>query len=174
MPKPNIKTAPDWVQRRIAMVRETDSVIRAIWSDQTFNVPAAGVLAAIQTATQLGYSWPVEDVPTPATRELRELEKAAVAGVVGAGAVAKFRVQNSFHLRYEASCVRKAQSLERWASEPSAAELAEAERPERERRELDAAIEQRAGELAENAEAKRLASVKAKAREQAQKEIEHV
>lgn len=167
MPKPDHKTAPEWVQRRIQMVRETDSILRATASDQTFSVPAAGLLAAIQTAQQLGYAWPVEDVPTPVTHQLRELERTDDVAAIGT-----FRLHNSFHLDYETRCVRKAKALVQWASEPSAAEVAEAERPERERREREAAIERRTAELAESAEVKRLASVKAKAREQAQKEIE--
>jgi hypothetical protein len=167
MPKPHYKTAPEHVQRRIQMVRETDAVQRAIGGDQTFNVPAAGVLSAMQVAHLNGYAWPVEDVPTPITQLLREHERAG-----DLVALANFRVRNSFGLDYEERCLRKARALERWAAEPSAAELAEAERPVREARAREAAVERRTAELAEAAEAKRVAGVKSKAREQAQKEIE--
>jgi hypothetical protein len=167
MPKPNYKTAPDYLLRRMQMVRETDSILRASGGDQTFNVPAAGVFSAMQVAHLAGYAWPIEDVPTPVTNLLHELEKTS-----DGAAVANFRVRNSFALDYETRCVRKAQSLEKWAAEPSAAEVAEAERPAREAREREATIERRTAELAEVAEAKRVAGVKTKAREQAQKELE--
>jgi hypothetical protein len=167
MPKPHFSTAPEHVQRRMQMVRETDSILRASGGDQTFNVPAAGVFSAMQVAHLAGYAWPIEDVPTPVTNALRELEKSR-----DGAAVANFRVRNSFALNYEDRCVLKARALEHWAAEPSAAEVAEAERPAREAQQREAAIERRTGELAEVAEAKRLAGMRSKAREQAQKEIE--
>ena len=162
MPKQHFSEAPADV--RLGMDRWQRET-RMESTGGSFDVQAVGFENAMTYAYRRGYDVRPEDVPTPATDRVHRFEGSAV----DLAAIKRVLV---FELKYEERCLRLAHSKRAWAALPSEAELAEARRVERERLQTAQQLEQRTNELADAAEAKRVAGVKAKAREQASRELE--
>lgn len=135
MPKPTIDTAPDNIRRNLQRARQHYSIFPGGQVCQ-----AAGVLEAIKLANTHGFHWPAAAVPTPAHDKLKQLETEGKA-------YGEERAALSLELDYERRCLVRAQSMERWASEPSAAELAAVAAAERAEQAKAAAVEQRAAEI---------------------------
>jgi hypothetical protein len=162
MPKPHHKTAAPEFQ---AQFDRWKLDTRLDTARGFVNSPAVGVLRMVEAIFARGFDITPDEIPTPAHDRLAEYQ-GDLAGL------AQLRLALGVELDLERRAKHMAESRRGWAAAPSEAELAEQRRLERVKVAQEAALEQRTAGLAESAEAKRLAGVRAKAREQAQKEIE--
>jgi len=127
-------------------------------------VSAVGTWNWIQSCRSRGYSVRVEEVPTPALDRIATFTGSQLELV-------SLRRLLAIETDYETRCIRLIESLALWTAAPSAEEAADLARSERVQLEAERALEARTDELAGAVENKRLAAVRAKALEQATREL---
>lgn len=161
MPKPNISEAPSWIQERYERAGADTSITNLDGSLQT--VAAVRHERMMNIAFNAGYD--TDPPPMPCTDRLAELSIADPAEC------ARYRRRSALERAQEHRNMIRWQSMRRWASEPSAAELAEQAKAEREKQELAARVDERAAEIVATAERQKRDAALAKARAAAAKEL---
>lgn len=170
MPKPHHTTAPTRVRDRIDLFARSPHILGE--SGQHVTASAAyAQLQAQECAYRSGYDWPPEDVKTPATDRLKELEAAG-----DRNALAAFRRDRGIDLKYEAQSITRARAMRAWAVLPTEAELAAERVGAALAAEHEEAIEKAAQQIVADAEReaseKRLMAARKKAAEKMQKGIQ--
>lgn len=164
MPKPHISDAPQHIKEHFERWR-LETTLR-LEDGSTVYVQALGFLNAMTFAFARGYDVRPEDVPTPATDRVTRFEGTALQ-------LQTLKRTLAYELAEEKRCVEIARNRRGWAAAPAESEIATERRLEREKAAADAALEQRTAEIVNAAETERLEKLKAAARKQATKELNH-